>query len=56
MNKETAKPINPRIMMPTAETLATLMNSSFVGFFNASHTLLHLIAKDFMGDSKFFMI
>ncbi len=32
--------------MPTAETFATFVNSSFVGFFNANQTRLHLIAKD----------
>ena len=48
MIRETKNPNKPKIAMPTAETLATLVNSDFVGFFKANHTLLHFIANDFM--------
>ena len=44
---EIKNPNTPKITIPTAETLATVWNSSFVGFFNECQTLLDLTKKDF---------
>ena len=50
---ETKNPNTPRITIPTAETLATVWNSSFVGFFKECQTLLDLTKKDFDFVNKF---
>ena len=44
---EIKNPNTPRITIPTAETFATVWNSSLVGFFKECQTLLDLTKKDF---------
>jgi len=51
---EIKKPKTPIIKIPTAETFATLRNSSFEGFFRTIQTRLHFPKKDFI-DSNIFM-
>ena len=56
ITKETRKPRTPSMRIPTAETFATFVNSSFVGFFSASQTRLHLITKDFIPVNGFMFL
>jgi hypothetical protein len=43
----------PRIIIPIAETFVIVLNSSFVGFFNVSQTLLHFTKNDFVDSNAF---
>ncbi len=49
------KPRTPNIKIPRAEIFAICSNSFLEGFFNADHTLLHLMTNDFVEVNIFFM-
>ncbi len=55
MTIEIKNPRIPNIKIPKAETLAIVSNSFFEGFFKTDHTLLHLIANDFIDVNIFFI-
>lgn len=55
MSIEIINPKAPNARIPIAETFVMVSNSFFVGFFNACHTLSHLMKNDFVNVSIFFM-